>query len=354
MTDMPWKDKISNHNQVGGIETSVVDNGLGRGVRIAWINTGSGLRFKLVLDRAMDIYDAFYNQHSLAWISHSGITAPNPAANYGLEWLKTFGGGLLTTCGMSHVGGPEEDEHGKRGLHDLVSNLPAEIESITQPDPIAGKLNMSITAKIRQTTVFGPHLELRRTISSTLGQSNITIHDEVTNRGNTPVSHMMLYHCNFGWPLIDEGTDIIWQGQWVSRDSDMDRSIFNNDNDFRKCPPPLDAHSGFGEACAFIDTAADSDGLCRCGLYNSKLDIGLTLQFKNEQLPWLTNWQHWGKGEYVTALEPGTNPPIGQAKARQQNELIHIAPGQSVQYDLEMNVLDSEESINDLMALKKY
>ena len=54
-----WTDKISNTAQLGGIETSVLDNGRGRGTRIAWINTGAGLRFKIVLDRAMDIADAF-------------------------------------------------------------------------------------------------------------------------------------------------------------------------------------------------------------------------------------------------------------------------------------------------------
>jgi hypothetical protein len=347
---MPWKDKISNHAQIGGIETSVIDNGPGRGVRIAWVNTGSGLRYKLVLDRAMDIADAFYNQHSLAWISHGGITAPDQNANNGIEWLRSFGGGLLTTCGLSHVGGGEEDEYGKRGLHGRISNIPAEVISIDQPDPMGGKLDMSITAKVTQSIVFGSRLELKRTISGHIGQARIKIHDEVTNRGNTPAPHMILYHCNFGWPLVDEGTDIVWKGQWQSRDSDMDRSIFNNEHDFRKCQAPLDGHNGTGEACAFIDVTADNVGVYKCGLYNSKLNLAIAMQFKKDQLPWLANWQHWGKNEYVTALEPGTNPPIGQAKARQQKELIYIAPGQSVQYDLEMTVLASKKDINDLMG----
>ncbi|HEX8675977.1 MAG TPA: DUF4432 family protein, partial [Segetibacter sp.] len=78
-----WHDKISNPLQLGGIETAVIDNGAGRGTRIAWINTGSGLRFKVVIDRAMDIADSFYNQHSLAWLSHTGITAPEPFSNEG-------------------------------------------------------------------------------------------------------------------------------------------------------------------------------------------------------------------------------------------------------------------------------
>jgi hypothetical protein len=118
----------------------VLDNGAGRGTRIAWVNTGAGLRYKVVPDRGLDIADAFYNAHSLAWLSHAGVTAPQPFSHRGLDWLRTFGGGLLTTCGLSHVGGPEADAHGERGLHGLVSNLPAEIESVVQPDPAAGPL----------------------------------------------------------------------------------------------------------------------------------------------------------------------------------------------------------------------
>ena len=95
--------------------------------------------------------------------------------------------------------------------------MPAEIESIIQPDPAAGKFDMSITAVIKETRVFGPNLELRRTISGTLGQPTIKIHDVVTNKSNTAQPHMMLYHCNYGWPLIDEGTKIIYKGKCVSR-----------------------------------------------------------------------------------------------------------------------------------------
>jgi hypothetical protein len=333
----PWLNKISNTAQLGGIETSVIDNGPGKGTRIAWINTGTGLRFKVVPDRAMDIADAFYNQHSLAWLSYAGVVAPQPFSNKGLDWLQTFGGGLLTTCGLSHVGGPEADEHGERGLHDQISNLSAELESIIQPDPVAGKMNMSITGKMKQSRVLGPNLELKRTISATLGKPSIIIHDEVTNRGNMPTPHMLLYHFNFGWPLIDEGTEIIWQGEWQPRAGNPNK-IFREGNDFRRCPAPLDDHAGTGEEAAIIDIASDGLGWCSCGFNNAKIGLTLTLKFQKKQLPWLTNWQHWGKGEYVTGLEPGTNPPIGQALAREQNTLIFLQPGETRSYDLEIEV----------------
>lgn len=348
----PWHDRISQAAQVGGIETSVLDNGPGRGTRIAWINTGTGLRYKVVIDRAMDIADAFYNQHSLAWLSHVGITSPQPFSSHGMDWIKTFGGGLLTTCGLSHVGGPETDEFGERGLHGGVSNLPAEIESIIQPDPLRGKLEMSVTGKIRQTQVFGPSLELRRTISGVLGQPIIRIHDEVFNAGNTEQPHMLLYHFNFGWPLVDEGTALLWRGKWSSGGDQKDK-IFKEGNEFRTAPAPLPGHVGTGEEVAVIDSPADHTGNCYCGLHNANLRLAVSLQFNKNQLPWLSNWQHWGPGEYVTGLEPGTHPPIGQTRARKDGKLIFIAPKSSRSYDLELEVLHTENTINELIQKTK-
>jgi hypothetical protein len=352
LESQPWRDKISNTIQLGGIETSILDNGSGRGARIAWVNTGTGLRYKLVIDRAMDIAEAFFNQHSLAWISHRGVASPEPFSDRGAGWLRTFGGGLLTTCGLSHFGPPESDAHGERGADGLISNQRAELESIVQPDIAKGNLDMSIRAKIRETQIFGPSFELTRTISGTLGEATIRIHDEVVNAGNTPTPHMLLYHCNFGWPLVDEGTDLLWKGTWQSPNEGGAGNIFREGNNFRTCPAPLEKHHGTGEAVAFIDPVYDDSGQCSCGLYNEKLQLAVELRFDKKQLPWLTNWQHWGKGEYVTGLEPGTNPPTGQAKARQQNQLIELGPGECRMYDLELEVLDNEMTIREL--LKKY
>lgn len=344
-----WKDKISNHIQLGGIETSVIDNGAGRGTRIAWINTGTGLRFKVVIDRAMDIADAFFNQHSLAWISHGGITYPQPFSDKGIDWLRTFGGGLLTTCGLTHVGGPESDESGDRGLHGHISNLPAEIVSIIQPDPRRGNLEMSITGLIRETKPFGPSLELRRTISATLGKATIRIHDEVINKGNTPSPHLLLYHFNFGWPLVDEGADILWKGKWSPRNGEENAKIFREGNDFKKCQAPLDEHSGGGEEVVLVDIEADIFGQSVCGISNPKIGLAVALKFKKDQLPWVANWQHWGKGEYVTGLEPSTHPLTGQAKAREDGTLIFIEPGESRSYELELDVLDDIEMIKEFL-----
>jgi hypothetical protein len=63
-------------------------------------------------------------------------------------------------------------------------------------------------------------------------------------------------------------------------------------------------------------------------------------------MPWLINWQHWGKNEYVTALEPATHPPIGQTAARNDGTLIYLEPGESRLYELDLQVLSGKDEIN--------
>ena len=225
-------------------------------------------------------------------------------------------------------------------LHGPFSNIPAEIESIIQPDIHSGNRRMSITGIIRQARVFGPDLVLRRTISVELGTSVIEINDVVTNSGNTPAPHMLLYHFNFGWPLVDQGTKILWKGKWSPRYDDGKNRMFNEHTDFKTCPAPMEAHNGSGEDVGVIDIDADEQGNCNAGCIMNGFDLPLP-SISKEQLPWLTNWQHWGKFEYVTGLEPGTNPPVGQKNAREQNTLIILQPGESRQYDVQLDVLST-------------
>lgn len=336
--DPSWKNKVSHAAQVGGIETAILDNGPGRASRIAWINTGSGLRLKVVPDRALDITEAFINAYSLAWISHQSTVPPLRSANQGVEWLRAFGGGLMTTCGLDHVGGPEQNSSGTRGLHGEISNIPAEIISVVQPNLEDEEPTMSITGRMLQSTVFGPHLQLTRTISARLGHSGFEVHDTVRNLGNQATPHMLLYHLNFGWPLVDQGTKILWEGSWESRDSDMDRKIFNLNNDFKTCPDVLDAHRGGGEAAVFIDPQVNGNDSYQFGLFNPSLGLEVLVTARKSQLPALTNWQHFGHREYVLGLEPGTNYPIGQSAAQEQGKLLLAQPGESYEYHLKFSV----------------
>ncbi len=349
--ESPWRNRIINHHQLGGIETSVLDNGAGRGVRIAWVNTGSGLRYKVVLDRSADIVDAFFNQYSLTFLSHGGITAPRPDSDHDLEWLWAFPCGLVTTCGLRHAGGPEKDEAETRGLHGKISNIPAMLESVIQPDHAADKLDMSITALMKESRLFGPNLELRRTITSRIGESWIKIADVVTNRGNSPAPHMMLYHCNFGWPLLDKGSQFCWKGRLVE--------VFRDTADrfakgaWKIVPEAMNEHCGANEACAYFDVEADENDIVTAAIANPQLPLAVCIKYNKKQLPVLTNWQHWGPGEYVTGIEPGTNPPVGQKRAKELGKLIMLKPGQSRKYEITLSVCHDRACVEKLIKNEK-
>ncbi|MFM2232869.1 MAG: hypothetical protein RJB31_1570, partial [Bacteroidota bacterium] len=51
-------------------------------------------------------------------------------------------------------------------------------------------------------------------------------------------------------------------------------------------------------------------------------------------------------GEYVTGLEPGSHPPIGQSKAREKETLIFIKPGEPIQYNLSFQAIQGNQNIN--------
>src|SRR5579862_1613601 len=134
-----FSDRFINPAQLGGIESYVLADGAGRGGRALCVNTGGGLRYRVLVDRGLDIEQAFLNQHSLTFLTHKGVIAPSRAMDRGAEWLKGFPGGLLTSCGPFNVGRPTTDDGEELGLHGSHSNMPATVESIIQPVPQRGK-----------------------------------------------------------------------------------------------------------------------------------------------------------------------------------------------------------------------
>src|SRR5438045_9582871 len=89
--------KFIHASQVGGIDAYTIDEGPARGVRALCVNTGGGLRYRILVDRGLDIDQAFFNQHSLAFLTSKGLTPPTRGLDKGLDWLTSFSGGLLTS-----------------------------------------------------------------------------------------------------------------------------------------------------------------------------------------------------------------------------------------------------------------
>lgn len=79
--------KIEHPLQLGGIRTGTLDAD-GAPVRVAFVDTGSGLRFTVALDRGGDLIDAAYNDCALAYLTPNGLRPPSAAFHRGNEWLR--------------------------------------------------------------------------------------------------------------------------------------------------------------------------------------------------------------------------------------------------------------------------
>jgi len=354
--------KFENVHQVGGIRTGTLDAVApgalsGMPSRVAFVDTGGGLRFVVALDRGGDIVDASLNQHNLAYLSPNGLLPPNHAYHRSLEWLRGWPGGMVTTCGPQYVGGPREEDGVQTSLHGNYSNTPAAVEMLINPDPQRGVNDMLLSLITRDTRMFGPVIEVRRLIRCTLGKNEITFEDEVTNRGNKRSAHHWLYHCNFGFPLLDEGARFVYAGKasyWEAPPPAGETSIMRevsaaHKNGIKRVPAPLKEHAGTGERGLVIETKDNAQGLTRVGLINDRLKLGVELAYSSKQLPRLANWQHYGPaGSYVVGLEPFSGSLMGKANDSYKGAEQYIEPGESRRYKLVIRVHNTAEGLRDL------
>lgn len=349
---LPADAPVVNVLQLGGIETSVLDDGPGRGVRIAWVNTGGGLRYKVVLDRGMDIADAEFQGQSLTWLSYAGVQRPDPSLRFGLDWLSGFPGGLVVGCGPLNIGEPCSDDGQTLGLHGTHSNTPATIESIVNPDLVRGRYDMSITGIVRTARLFGPEVELRRTISSRLGVPAIQVRDEFLNRGNTRVPHAWLLHMNFGYPLLEPGASTFCYRGRITPMGPSSEQWFSAGRGFREVPPPQAEHRGSGEVVAYIDAETHGDDRVVCGVVNRKRQIGVRIEYAKRDFPLLGNWQHWGpNGSYVAALEPMNGTVDGRDKDRARGLLRFLDAGGTMVYQYSITATNDPAEIEKLLAI---
>ena len=347
--------KFIHASQVGGIEAYTIDDGAGRGVRALVVNTGGGLRYRVLVDRGLDIDQAFFNQYSLSFLTHKGVTPPTRGLDHGLDWLKGFPGGLLTSCGPFNIGPPGKDGDEDLGLHGTHSNTGATVESVSQPDPHAGKLDMTVVGSVRYGALYGPCVEFRRTLRSTLGSNAIEVMDEFTNAGNQPVPHAWLLHINFGYPLVDSGAELCFDSPRIlATDTVESVKRFRDGVNYKKVPGPQEAHRGPDSAVAYLfPKPADRAGNVTVGIVNPKLNFGVAVRYNARQFPRCGNWQHFGPREYVTALEPMNGTIDGRAADRANKLLDFIQPGGKKVYLYTIEVVTSRQGLGQLRALNR-
>ena len=204
---------------------------------------------------------------SLSWESSTGPAHPAYFEREGLGWLRTFHGGLLATCGMTYAGAPTVDEGVPLGLHGRINHTPA--SNVWADGSWRGdEYEMWVRGRMRETVVFGENITLTRRISAPLGEARLLVRDVVVNEGFQTTPHMMLYHCNFGFPLLAEGSELLTPSKHIApRDSVAAPGLPVQG----RYEAPVD---GYKEQVFYHDMAADGEGYVTVLLANRAYDSG--------------------------------------------------------------------------------
>ncbi|HUA31747.1 MAG TPA: aldose 1-epimerase family protein [Streptosporangiaceae bacterium] len=338
--------RVGRLEQVAGVRLVTIGDGQGRGVRVLEFRTGTGFAFDVLIDRSFDVGRCELAGRPLSWLSGAGVVGPWYYEPEDWGWFRAWGGGMVVTCGLDHTLTPGEDSaaHFNQphiqptvpyGLHGRIGGLPARLAGYGERwDGDACVLWAE--GEVLQSAVFGEHLVLRRRIEARVGESRFTICDEVENAGHTLTSHMLLYHCNAGFPVVDEGAELLAASRRTTTDYDAPVDGYQV-----LSAPVRDAT----EACFEHELIAEPGGTVPVGVVNRALELGVYQVFRIGQLPHHTVWRMMGEGTYALAMEPSTNRDAGRADARERGELQWLEPGEVRRYDLEIGALSGGAAI---------
>jgi hypothetical protein len=339
--------RVGQISQVAGVRLLTFGDGQARGVRLLEFRTGTGFSFDVLVDRAFDIGRCEMAGMPLSWISGVGVVGPWYYEPDEWGWFRAWGGGLMVTCGLDHTMSPAEDTAASfnqphmfqrltYGLHGRVGGLPARLTGYGERWD-GDECVLWAEGEVVQTSVFLERLVLRRRIEARVGESRLVVNDTVENAGHAVTSHMQLYHCNVGFPVVDEGSELLIPSDAARTDP------WETTEGYRKLSGP---RPSFQEACFYERIAGDTDGIVPTAVVNRKLGLGAYQLFRVDELPEFMIWRMMGEGDYAVALEPGTNRAVPRAELRDAGELIELAPGQSRAYSLELGALVGDTAID--------
>jgi hypothetical protein len=317
--------------QVAGVERFTYDEGVEAGVRAARVRSGGGLDVTVLFSRGMDLGAASLNGVPFAWVSSTGWAHPHAFVPENRGWLQTFHGGLLTGCGLSNAGAAHVDDGEPLGIHGRLSHIPASdtaVRTVWDGD----EATLTIEGTMREATVFGENLRLHRQISVPVGGTSLIVTDTVTNEGFSPAPLMLLYHLNFGWPLVDEGTRITLPpgSTTTPRDAEAEKGISHCLT--LEAPTP-----GYAEQCFFHDVPGERVEVTM----TAPSGFGVTVAYNKSELPHLTQWKMMGQGEYVCGIEPANCKVLGRAAEREAGRLQTIAPGETRTFTVTLTAFDT-------------
>ena len=343
--------RLGHMSQVAGVRLLTSGDGPSRGVRLLEFRTGTGFVFEVAVDRGFDVGRCDYRGASLAWMPPTLLPGPWFFEDQsGFGWLRSALGGLNNTCGLVHIGNPEEASVAhynfparpteRYGVHDRAALIPAELVSF------GGRWEgeryvLEAVGRVTQAQAYGETLVLTRTYRAEMGGSWFEMTDHVENVGYLPVEHMLLYHFNIGYPFVDEASELIAPVAGPPRLLFGDTDVSDPTSWSRFSAPQKD----FVQQTFEHDMVPDENGMVEVGLFNPRLfgGTGLSLTYDHAAMPNYIEWRMMAEGQYVVGVEPCTNG-FGRDEVRGKGDLAVLGSGNSRTYRTRLQVIDSEQA----------
>ncbi|QTQ10755.1 aldose 1-epimerase family protein [Treponema parvum] len=340
MTYKEEKRLIGNRDQLFRINRIERKDGKAAGVEMIDVSNRSGMHFDVNISRGLDIPYLDFNGENVGFLAPCGIVHPSYFDDKELGFLKSFAPGFLTTCGLKIVGVPCEFEGQSYGLHGNISNTPAEnfrYSLVEDENPyvlIEGDVNDGI--------IFGERLTLHRTIKCYYRERKIYLHDRVTNDGARRTRHMILYHCNIGYPLLSPDSEI-----YIPSDEVIPRNE-HSQSGIKRWINLEDPDPKYEEMCYYHKLKKNGNGRARVGVFNVLLDFGVSIDFDAFTLDHFIQWKMMGVNDYVTGLEPANATIDGVADAVSNGSMKYLEPDESVEYDLVFSILKGKREFESI------
>ncbi|MFP4068683.1 MAG: aldose 1-epimerase family protein [Opitutales bacterium] len=335
------------------VKSYTLRGGLQEGVDVVEVDNGK-LSFLVLPTRGMGIWKGRCGKLSLGW--NSPVKDPvNPAfinqqERGGLGWLKGFNEWFVR-CGLNSMGPPGTDSVLDNNgnpldttltLHGNIANSPARALTIEITDE-----GILLQGEVDESMMFGPALRLNTRIFTKFGSGSLIVDDTVSNIGDNPTEHQMLYHINYGPSLLEAGSRMLAPFKQVApRDPRSAEGIESFD---RYGPPEV----GFVEQAYYCELIGTGDRRQTMAmLCNAGGDQASVLRYSLDDFPCFTLWKNTaGKADgYVTGLEPATSYPNLRRFERQKNRVLTLAGGESRNTRLVIENLDDKAAVDDVIA----
>ena len=309
---------VCHPRQVYTLRRVTVDEGKARGTQIIEIDTACGLHVDLLPDSGLDIGQVRYRGVNMSWISKNGPDAPRCDIPFENEFLKYFPGGLLYTGGLRSAGPGNRDGEEWHPLHGRAHGLSAEqVCARVDGDVIV------VSGVLRETSLFGHVLELRREYRIPVYGAKIELSDRLTNLAHQSEEYQLLYHCNFGWPLVSAEAHVeLPEARKTTPRTPFAATGLGRETTFT---PPV---PGEEERVFFHENMEH-----RASIVNPAINTRMTITW-SDTLPILSHWRSMASGDYVCGLEPSNTYIMGRAEERKNGTLPVLKPFESVETGL--------------------